>query len=102
MISSENGWRGSDRRSQALPIRLVREALAELPRRLGQLFRVNREPRPKRDRQALARGGRGDRVAESRGHRLQAVEHVVRVNSDRLMRHLGRDVGVAVAVATDP
>ena len=87
---------------EPLPVRLIREAPAELPVGLWQLLRVSGEPRRKRFRDPLVgrRGRHG--LHQPQRDSLVAVQHVVRLDPQRVGRQLRGDGRVAVPIAADP
>ena len=87
---------------EALPVRLVGKAPAELAVGLGQVLGVAGQARHDRPGDLVRGDGGGDRLHQPRGHGLVAAQDVVRVDPQRLLGDLGGDLRVAVAVAADP
>ena len=88
--------------AQTDAIRLVGKAAVERPHRAGQLLGITGEARRERTGDAAVGNLGGDRLHESGGDGLVAVEQVVGLDAQRVDRRLGRHRRVAVAVAADP
>ncbi len=87
---------------EPLAVRLVRVPPPELPIELREELGVAGEAGGEGPRDRVRRRGRGHRLGEACRDGLVAAEDVVGVDPERPLRDLGRDRGIAVAIAADP
>ena len=87
---------------EALAVRLVGEAPAELAGGLGQVLRVTCQARGEWPRHPVGRGRGGDRLHQPRRDGLVTAQDVVGLDAQRPLGDLGGHARVAVAVPADP
>ena len=87
---------------EALAVRLVGEAAAELAVGLGQVLGVACQARGERPRHAIARGRGRDRLHQPRRDGLVAAQDVVGLDAQRALGDLRGHARVAVTVPADP
>ena len=87
---------------EALAVRLVGEAAAELAIGLREVLGVACQARRDRSRHTVGRGRGGDRLHQPGRDRLVPAQHVVGLDPQRALGDLGGHARVAVTVPADP